>query len=63
MKEKLINFQTFQKLKTFQKHVIGKKEKPESEDKLKQLVSDHFSLLFENISLYFPQSLTDECKQ
>ena len=27
------------------------------------MVSDHLYLLSENFSLYFPESLTDECKQ
>ena len=53
-------FQTFQVLK---KTCNWEEDNPELEGNLKQLVSDHLYLLSENFSLYFPESLTDECKQ
>ena len=56
-------FQTFQVLKLKKKTHNWEKENPELEGKLKQLVSEHLYFLSEIFSLYFPESLTDECKQ
>ena len=72
MKEKIItwtknvksgNFSKFTGFEIFLKTCNWEKENPELEGKLKQLVSDHRYLLSDNFSLYFPESLTDECKQ